>query len=523
MGRPALSLCLLLLTATSLLALPRTVLAQSASTGYLHTSGARLLDAQGNEVRITGVNWFGLETDAFAPHGLWARNYGDMLDQMAATGFNTIRLPYSNQLLQSSSMPQNINYQQNPDLQGLTGLQVMDRIIAAAGQRGMSVILDRHRPTAAGQTDLWYSNDVPESQWIQDWVMLAQRYAGNPTVIGADLHNEPHGAATWGDGNPATDWRLAAERAGNAILAVNPDWLILVEGIEHYGDDWYWWGGNLEGAHEAPVELSAPDKLVYSPHDYGPGVYQQRWFDAPSFPVNLPGIWLAHWAYLVQGDIAPVLVGEFGGRSTGSDPEGVWQRSLVDFLRTNDVSYTYWAWNPDSGDTGGILDDDWSTLDQSKLAMLAQSPVVASGESQTQAPVAAQAPTSEPAPDTQPVAAQVTTSQATPTTTPVAGSATSQPAEVTPPVAAGAATSQPAAATTTAAPTSTVVPVVAGTPNFAPGGPFDPDLQHALQGIGGPNDPDPVHRAAREQDERLYLADFGKPWQYAVYVTSATP
>jgi endoglucanase len=49
--------------------------------------------------------------------------------------------------------------------------------------------------------------------------MLARRYKGNPAVVGADLSNEPHGAATWGDDNLATDWRLAAERGGNAILA----------------------------------------------------------------------------------------------------------------------------------------------------------------------------------------------------------------------------------------------------------------------------------------------------------------
>jgi endoglucanase len=286
MRRTALSLGLLLLTSLSLLADSPVAAGQSAPFGYLHTSGAKLMDVQGNEVRLTGVNWFGLETNSFAPHGLWARNYGDMLNQMAAAGFNTLRLPFSNQLLQPNSMPQGIDYSKNPDLQGLNGLQVMDKIVDAAGQRGMSVILDRHRPTSAGQTDLWYSNDVPESQWISDWVMLAQHYAGNPTVIGADLHNEPHGAATWGDGNPATDWRAAAQRAGNAVLAVNPDWLILVEGIEHYGNDWYWWGGNLEGAQSAPVELSAPDKLVYSTHDYGPGVYQQKWFQAPAFPGN---------------------------------------------------------------------------------------------------------------------------------------------------------------------------------------------------------------------------------------------
>ena len=73
--------------------------------GPLHTAGAKLLDANGLEVRITGVNWFGLETDTFAPHGLWARNYGEMLDQIAAAGFNTVRLPYSNQLFDAASVP----------------------------------------------------------------------------------------------------------------------------------------------------------------------------------------------------------------------------------------------------------------------------------------------------------------------------------------------------------------------------------------------------------------------------------
>jgi hypothetical protein len=55
-------------------------------------------------------------------------------------------------------------------------------------------------------------------------------------------------------------------------------------------------------------------------------------------------------------------------------------------------------------------------------------------------------------------------------------------------------------------------------PGYAAGGPFDPDLQHALGGVGGPNDPDAVHRQARARDEQLYLVVFGKPWQYAAYV-----
>ena len=69
-------------------------------------------------------------------------------------------------------------------------------------------------------------------------------------------------------------------------------------------------------------------------------------------------------------NIAPVLLGEFGGRSVGTDPAGVWQRSLVVFLQKQGISYTYWAWNPDSGDTGGILQDNWTTVNQSKLHIL---------------------------------------------------------------------------------------------------------------------------------------------------------
>jgi endoglucanase len=321
-------------------------------------------------VCLTGVNWFGLETSTFAPHGLWSRGWQDMLDQIVATGFNLIRLPFCNQVLDDGRQPTSIDYGKNPDLRDLTSVEVMDRIVEGAAARRLRVLLDRHRPTASSQSELWYTDAIPESRWIGDWVALAHRYRDQPAVVGADLHNEPHGAATWGDGNAATDWRLAAERAGNAILEVNPDWLIVVEGVERYGGDYYWWGGNLRGAHVSPVRLSKPDKLVYSAHDYGPGVYAQPWFMASDFPKNLPSVWTDHWAGLTIDGTAPVLLGEFGGRSVGGDREGTWQRSLVGFLKEHRIGYAYWAWNPDSGDTGGILKDDWQTVDTAKLELL---------------------------------------------------------------------------------------------------------------------------------------------------------
>jgi endoglucanase len=345
----------------------------SHHVGFLSTFHGELIDASGCQVILTGVNWFGFETSTFVPHGLWAANWKDMLKRMAQLGFNTIRLPFSNQLFDPASKPQGINYQLNPDLKGLQGLALMDKIIQGAGSLGLKVILDRHDPTADLRPPLWYTDQVPQSRWIQDWAMLAHHYLGNTTIIGADLANEPHGPATWGDGNPNTDWRLAAQQAGNAILSVNSNWLIIVEGIEQYRGDSYWWGGNLEGAAQFPVQLSRPNKLVYSAHDYGPELYEQSWLQAanPSdLAHTLPAVWDKHWAYLQNDRIAPVFLGEFGGTSVGQDAEGVWQRCLVRFLKTHSISYTYWAWNPDSGDTGGILQNDWKTVNRSKMDVL---------------------------------------------------------------------------------------------------------------------------------------------------------
>jgi endoglucanase len=331
-----------------------------------HTCGAHILTADGHPAQITGVSWFGMETGTYAPHGLWTRNWQAMLDQIAALGFNTVRLPFSNDALVPGQMPQNINYDINPDLAGKTSQQVMDMLIQGASDRGLKIILDRHRPTAEAQSELWYTDKVSEERWLADWVMLAQRYKGQPALLGMDLHNEPRGPATWGSDDPATDWRQAAQRAGNAILSVNPYVLIFVQGVERSGDDWYWWGGNFLDTRAAPVQLDVPGRVVYSPHDYGPGVYPQSWFSAPDFPDNLPAVWDAHWGYLAKEQLAPVVLGEFGGRSVGPDAEGVWQRALMDYAQQNGVGWLNWSFNPDSGDTGGLLSDDWLSVVQAK-------------------------------------------------------------------------------------------------------------------------------------------------------------
>jgi endoglucanase len=366
--------------------------AAGTGTGFLSTQGTHLVDSTGATVRLTGINWFGMETDNKTFHGLWANvTWRSMIDHMAQLGYNTIRVPYSDAALAPGAVATSVNTSTNPDLVGLGPLPILDRVIDYAGSKGMRILLDRHRPSAAGQSALWYIPGVPESTWISNMQMLATRYRGNPTVIGIDLHNEPHAEGTepnstgscWGCGVTTRDWRLAAERGGNAVLQANPDWLIIVEGVscisggipnafDNIPDPpCGWWGGNLSAAQQFPVRLSRPNKLVYSAHDYAISVFHQTWFDDPSYPANLPAIWDSFWGYLVRQNVAPVLVGEFG--STLADPkDAVWLRELMRYMGTGTggMSFTYWSWNPNSGDTGGIVQDDWVTVNQAKQSIL---------------------------------------------------------------------------------------------------------------------------------------------------------
>jgi len=366
--------------------------AAGTGTGYLSTNGARIVDATGTTVRMTGLNWFGMETDNKTVHGLWAQvTWRSQIDHMAQLGYNTMRIPYSDDALKPGAVATGINDYTNPDLVGLSPLQILDKVIDYAGDKGMRIILDRHRPTSAGQSALWYTAATPESTWIANMTMLARRYAGDTAVVGIDLHNEPHAEGTepnstgscWGCGDTARDWRLAAERGGNAVLAANPNWLIIVEGVscpsggnpnvwdEIPDEPCGWWGGNLSKAGQFPVRLNRPNKLVYSAHDYAISVYHQSWFDDPAFPANLPGIWDGFWGYLFKNNTAPVLLGEFG--STLQDPrDAVWLRELLRYLGTgaSGQSFTYWSWNPNSGDTGGLVLDDWVTVNQAKQSIL---------------------------------------------------------------------------------------------------------------------------------------------------------
>ena len=344
--------------------------ATTQSVGWLHTSGSKILTSSNETHTIRAVNWFGMETSNCAPHGLWKITLDQGLAQIASFGFNTIRLPYSNQCLRAATAT-SIDTSKNPLLANKTPMQIMDIVIQRAEAHGLSIILDRHRPSSASQTALWYTSGYSESSWISDWKMLASRYALSATVIGADLHNEPHGGACWGCADASFNWPGGATRAGNAILAVNPRLLIIVEGVEKQGNgEFTWWGGGLSDVKTRPVRLAVGGRLVYSTHEYPASVYPQKWFSAANYPANLAGQWDKTWGYLQKDGIAPVLVGEFGTKlETHSDEQ--WLDEFVTYLRANQLSFAYWSFNPNSGDTGGLVKDDWVTPQAEKLEKLA--------------------------------------------------------------------------------------------------------------------------------------------------------
>jgi endoglucanase len=357
--------------------------AGGVGSGYWHTTGNQIYDAAGNPVRIAGINWYGFETVNAVPHGLWSVDYRAMLDTIKGLGYNTVRLPFSDQMIRDNPVPSAIAFNNssgpiNQDLRGLTSLQIMDKIVGYAGTVGLKVILDNHRSEAgdsAEQNGLWYTADFPQQTWISDWVMLANRYLGNPTVVGVDLRNEPHNPSNqpygtggvWGTGDPTNDWRLAAETAGNAVLAANPALLIVVEGVSDYRrpdgvivSDW--WGGNLQGAADYPVRLNVANRLVYSAHDYGPKLFRQSWFNSATTYQSLTQVWRTNWGYLHDTGVAPVWLGEFGtgnGTRDVSDAtagsQGQWFSSLVRYLTENpELGWSYWAVNGE--DPYGLLD-----------------------------------------------------------------------------------------------------------------------------------------------------------------------
>ena len=323
----------------------------------LSTSGRWILDSGGARFKLASANWYGFEELDYVPAGLEIAAIDDIAETIAALGFNSVRLPFSLEMVEQNAVVDPLVVAANPALEGFRALEVMDAVIDALGRAGLVVILDNHSSEAVWyslENGLWYTEDYPESVWLSVWRDLAYRYVDHPAVVGFDLRNELRNGATWG-GPPETDWKAAASRAADEILAIDPTKLIVVEGIGYSSD--------FSGVYTDPLELSVAGRLVYSPHDYS-------WFHGEIANYNDLAVELGSWwgFLIVEGQpyTAPVWVGEFGTCNTGTDcvdmstRYGAWFANFVDYLAAGDIDWAYW---PVNGTMARAIDREYGAVD----------------------------------------------------------------------------------------------------------------------------------------------------------------
>ncbi|MET8880073.1 glycoside hydrolase family 5 protein [Streptomyces rubiginosohelvolus] len=362
--------------------------AQSAAspdwTPPLSTRGRYVVDAEGRRFKLKSGNWHGSsgtwngsgpeddpannhagEVGRRAPLGLDRKPMGEIIADFRELGLNSVRLPFSNQMIDDTRPVSGLAA--NPELNGLRPLEVFDRAVRALTDAGFAVILNNHSTQTrwccgVDGSERWNSGRSTE-EWIEDWVLLAERYRSNPRVVGADLRNEVRRDVwddpNWGRGD-AHDWAAAAQRAGDRILKdANPDLLIMVEGINWAGIpvDGFWRDRpHLKPVAELSHTLVRSHKLVYAAHYYGytgprhsgaTGIGETtdpRYRDLSR--AELFAEMHRSSAYVADTPdrhfTAPVWISEFGVAKDADATDRAWFANTVDFLVAHDLDFAYW-------------------------------------------------------------------------------------------------------------------------------------------------------------------------------------
>lgn len=346
--------------------------------GPISTSGSQFVDQQGRPVRLACVGWNQIRRDA--------KPLQQQVLQMVLHGFNCIRLSWVNAIKERD-------------------ISQIDEIAELAKQVGLRIVIDNHtNEPGSGTQDNWGAQQknglwfdvgpgtdgtdgggnrgtTSDAKFLSDWIDVAKHYAGNETIIGYDLRNEPlfyEGMSTWGDGG-IRDIRAMYERVGNAILAVDSSKLIIVEGPQNYGTGAP--QGDLRQVRAYPVRLSSPEKLVYSVHEYPPEVAGGVLASGPEKIKQMNEV----WGWLITENIAPVWVGEMGASMDGRQDSEAWGQTLVDYLNGkapgglripaggHGVSTNWWVWGYLPGQfPNGTLESDWLHAKPRQAAVYSQ-------------------------------------------------------------------------------------------------------------------------------------------------------
>lgn len=254
-------------TVSSLLSLLHGFL-QPALAGFpdvpFNTDGRWIVDACGQNVTYTGVNWPGA-ADTGLPEGLQYSSVKDIVSKVKAAGFNVIRLTFAVQIIDEiyenggNDIPISTAFTQalgaengtkilqqvltnNPSLTAdSTRVQIFDAVAQECNAQGVYVHLDNHISTAE-----WCCSYADGNTWFGDtyfsvanWTRALTYMVGHasenwPNFVSIGLRNElrfplnnPAVLATY---NWAT-WYDNMIAAADAVHAVDSDILIFFGGI----------------------------------------------------------------------------------------------------------------------------------------------------------------------------------------------------------------------------------------------------------------------------------------------------
>ncbi|MEV6652253.1 cellulase family glycosylhydrolase [Streptomyces sp. NPDC051219] len=375
-----------------------------AWTPPLSTRGRYVVDADGDRFKLKSGNWHGASgtwTGAGSPDDPANIHAGEKSDRMPLgldrapmseivagfreLGLNSVRLPFSNEMVHDTRPVADASVAANPALKGKTPLQGYDAAVGALTDAGLAVILNNHTNTTrwccgVDGNERWNASRSTEV-WESDWLFMAGRYRDDPRVVGADLYNEVRRSVlddpNWGLGD-RHDWFAASQHLGDRILQeANPDLLVIVEGINWTGipvDGLPYERPTLEPVQRLSHTLVRSGKLVYSAHFYdytGPNHTGATGTGETSDPRNrdfsrsqLHDV-LRRQAFYVASQAnrhftAPVWISEFGvgGREETGAKQRAWFRHFVDYLIETDADFAYWplvGWHEDRKGNGWAL------------------------------------------------------------------------------------------------------------------------------------------------------------------------
>ncbi len=271
------------------------VLAQPAQAAVgLHVSGARIVEANGNNFVMRGVNhahvWYPTQTSSFA--------------NIKSFGANTVRV-----VLGSGQR------------WGPTPASEVSSVISLCKQNRLICVLEAHDTTGFGEEGAAASLDQAASYWLS----VASALQGQENYVVINIGNEPFGnnatvSATW-----ATATRNAISRLRNAGL----DHLIMVD-APMWGQDWQ---GIMRDNAASVFNGDVDRNTVFSIHMYG--VYNS------ATVIN---------TYLNAFQTAglPLVVGEFGHLHSDGDPD---EDTILAQAQSRGIGYLGWSW---SGNSGGV-------------------------------------------------------------------------------------------------------------------------------------------------------------------------